>query len=219
MSQTEFFCPECLWKTFHYKKHANKIITALGDVQGIAHIKEEDVAKLQLLIDSKGSQQRSGKRPAAGPAARLCIEEEEEDAEWTPMSQFCPGRKVLVYDSFEIKEELKALGFMFNYEIKSWFRPLHDVLALSDDFRVAEDVTLERLLALARAQMAASPEEQQKQQKQRRRYIHCPFQDKEEAKGLGAKWDGEQQMWYQPSRHAPRTSAAPRWAVCMLACV
>jgi len=30
------------------------------------------------------------------------------------------------------------------------------------------------------------------------RFIHCPFEDKEEAKTLGAKWNRNEKWWYAP---------------------
>jgi hypothetical protein len=31
-------------------------------------------------------------------------------------------------------------------------------------------------------------------------YIYCPYEDKEEAKSLGAKWDKDKKLWYAPNK-------------------
>ena len=31
-----------------------------------------------------------------------------------------------------------------------------------------------------------------------KKYIYCPFEEKEECKNLGGKWDNEKNMWYIP---------------------
>ena len=51
---------------------------------------------------------------------------------------------------------------------------------------------------------------QQNQAKQERTYIDVPFREKDEAKGLGARWDRSQQSWYVP----PGVDTAPfaKWA-------
>ena len=48
------------------------------------------------------------------------------------------------------------------------------------------------------------------QQKAKREYINVPFKEKDEAKGLGARWDRQQQSWYVP----PSVDTAPfaQWA-------
>ncbi|EDB8709740.1 DUF1738 domain-containing protein [Salmonella enterica subsp. enterica serovar Schwarzengrund] len=48
------------------------------------------------------------------------------------------------------------------------------------------------------------------QQKAEREYINVPFKEKDEAKGLGARWDRQQQSWYVP----PGVDTAPfaKWA-------
>ena len=69
--------------------------------------------------------------------------------------------------------------------------------------RIAE---LERDQQAQAQGVAAEPE----QQKPEREYINVPFKEKDEAKGLGARWDRQQQSWYVP----PGTDAAPfaKWA-------
>ena len=59
----------------------------------------------------------------------------------------------------------------------------------------------------AQAQGAAAEPEQQKPE---REYINVPFKEKDEAKGLGARWDRQQQSWYVPAG----VDAAPfaKWA-------
>jgi putative DNA primase/helicase len=59
----------------------------------------------------------------------------------------------------------------------------------------------------AQAQGVAAESEQQKPE---REYINVPFKEKDEAKGLGARWDRQQQSWYVPAG----VDAAPfaKWA-------
>jgi len=48
------------------------------------------------------------------------------------------------------------------------------------------------------------------QQKAEREYINVPFKEKDEAKGLGARWDRQQQSWYVPS--GVDTAPFAKWA-------
>ncbi len=44
---------------------------------------------------------------------------------------------------------------------------------------------------------------------EQRTYLHCPFHEKEEAKSLGARWDGTQKQWWIPHELDPTPFA--RW--------
>jgi len=69
--------------------------------------------------------------------------------------------------------------------------------------RIAEE---ERLLAQrANDQAAPAQARQPDQASQAKTFINVPFKEKNEAKGLGAKWDREAQSWYIP----PGMDAAP----------
>jgi len=116
-----------------------------------------------------------------------------------------PGQKVFVYNSYDIKEKLKVLGFRFNSEERAWWRPLSAVLKLTDEFYSAQDITLSKLLDLA-------PETGGKQD-ETRVYINCPYHDKDEAKALGARWDRERRSWFVPQGHdnSPDVSLFSRW--------
>ncbi|SDY94102.1 Antirestriction protein ArdC [Nitrosomonas halophila] len=85
-----------------------------------------------------------------------------------------------------------------------------DILAAKDARKAAEasamlnDADLQRHIAeLERNQQsqaqgaAAAPAPAQ--EKPERKYINVPYKEKDEAKGLGARWDRQQQSWYVPA--------------------
>lgn len=59
-------------------------------------------------------------------------------------------------------------------------------------------------------QMKDSQQAQAEPEKQERTYINVPYREKDEAKGLGARWDRQQQSWFVP----PGVDTAPfaKWS-------
>lgn len=54
-----WYHPECLWKTFEYRRgHGNPRITSIDQIVGIGSLEQEDVKKLQDLIDKHSSRKK-----------------------------------------------------------------------------------------------------------------------------------------------------------------
>ncbi|MBV6885854.1 DUF1738 domain-containing protein [Xanthomonas euvesicatoria] len=78
----------------------------------------------------------------------------------------------------------------------------------------ADDAEGWELASLRAAELERQERERQQAQlqaeKPERQYINVPYREKDEAKGLGARWDRQQQSWYVP----PGTDTTPfaKWA-------
>lgn len=133
---TFWYHPECLWKTFDYRKHANERISCVDQVSAPYGrcISDEIREQLQALIDQSakpqvGSKRKSdagnqspGQSPAKKiPAARPCCQ--------SSPSLCIEDETVLVHDSFEIKDKL-ALGFRFSFDEKAWESKLQENAAI-----------------------------------------------------------------------------------------
>ncbi|PYE73376.1 phage/plasmid primase-like uncharacterized protein [Xylophilus ampelinus] len=72
------------------------------------------------------------------------------------------------------------------------------------------DTDAQRRAAELERQERERPQAQAQGEKPERQYINVPYKEKDEAKGLGARWDRQQQSWYVP----PGTNAVPlaKWA-------
>ena len=73
---------------------------------------------------------------------------------------------------FDLKDEAKALGAVWDPVQKSWFNP--------DPVNNAQ---LDQLVIASKSV---------------RRYLSVSYADKDEAKSLGARWDADQKLWFNP---------------------
>ncbi len=90
---------------------------------------------------------------------------------------------------FSEKDEAKSLGARWDPEIKLWFDPSPGNARLDKWFRPAGP-----------KDSPADPKD--------KKYLAVPFNEKEEAKSLGAKWDHTIKLWYDPSSDS---SALDKW--------
>merc|ERR1712050_264209 len=54
----------CLWKTFTYKKNANKPIAYVSDISGFAELREVDQARIEAILAKKAATKAPNKRAA-----------------------------------------------------------------------------------------------------------------------------------------------------------
>ncbi|KAJ1489468.1 hypothetical protein T484DRAFT_1885611 [Baffinella frigidus] len=58
------------------------------------------------------------------------------------------GDQVVVRNSYDIKDQLRGIGFRFNADSKAWCSPVEDVMKLSPEFKRDSDITVETLLLI-----------------------------------------------------------------------
>lgn len=95
-------------------------------------------------------------------------------------------KRIYLNCPFEEKDQCKELGGKWDGDKKKWFitedmdsEPFAEWLEPSDtNVETAESET------------ATSPE---------KTYINCSFEDKDECKSLGGKWDSDARKWYIPA--------------------
>lgn len=91
-----------------------------------------------------------------------------------------------------------------------------DISAAKEARKTAEatatlnDSDMQRRIAEHERQTKDSQQAQGEPEKQERTYINVPYREKDEAKGLGARWDRQQQSWFVP----PGVDTAPfaKWS-------
>ena len=93
-----------------------------------------------------------------------------------------PERRYLCVP-FDLKDEAKALGALWDPVKKSWF--------ITDPLNNAQ---LDQLVTAS---------------KSARRYLSVSYADKDEAKSLGARWDADQKLWFNP--HPTTNTQLNKW--------
>jgi len=78
---------------------------------------------------------------------------------------------------YKNKDDAKSLGAWWDNEKKLWYAPDK---TYSDLVKKFEKVSSKAVTG-------------------KKIYLHVPFKEKEEAKALGARWDGQEKMWYAPN--------------------
>ena len=84
---------------------------------------------------------------------------------------------------FDDKEECKELGGRWDGDEKKWYiTPEMDSEPFSKWAEVSDQAETELLSQTAKEKT----------------YLNCTFDDKEECKSLGGKWDGDAKKWFVP---------------------
>ena len=87
---------------------------------------------------------------------------------------------------YDDKDECKSLGGRWDGDVRKWY--ITDEMA-SEPFAQWMDG----------AEPSASVGKTQAEEEGERTYLNCPFDDKEECKALGGRWDGDAKKWYVPA--------------------
>lgn len=125
-------------------------------------------------------------------------------------------KKVFLQVPYEEKDEAKALGAKYDMEVKKWYAPNAEVTLLS---RWGPSVTQHTTTTTGQSsESSPSQLEQQQQQPPPQRghsnvatvyYLTVPFEDKDKAKAMGAKWDKEGRTWFVTDPNNPALSLWP----------
>jgi phage/plasmid primase-like uncharacterized protein len=101
-------------------------------------------------------------------------------------------KKVFLSVTYEEKEEAKKYGAVWDKEANSWYvQPGTNIAPLKKWIKkVDEEKVLENFGKIS--------ENESKEEIREKVYLHVPFDEKEEAKALGAKWDDKEKLWYAP---------------------
>ncbi len=105
--------------------------------------------------------------------------------------------QVFVYNSYDIKDRLRALGFRFNSAERAWSRPLEDVLALSPEFEAASDIDLEKLLEAEAPELPADegPPPPSLRVVDAEVEVYNSYSIKDQLRALGFRWNAEKTCW------------------------
>ena len=105
--------------------------------------------------------------------------------------------QVLVYNSYDIKDKLRALGFRFSSAERAWALPLEDVLALSPEFEAAGDVDVDKLLSLESPELPAGegPPPPSLRIVDAEVEVHNSYPMKDQLRALGFRWNVEKTCW------------------------
>ena len=87
---------------------------------------------------------------------------------------------------FDDKDECKSLGGRWDSDVRKWY--ITDEMA-SEPFAQWMDG----------AEASGEPSKPQAEEEGEKTYLNCPFDDKEECKALGGRWDGDAKKWYVPA--------------------
>ncbi len=93
---------------------------------------------------------------------------------------------------YEDKDEVKALGAWFDMSKKMWYVPKN-----GDVSKFTKWLPNGKITTTAKAP--------------KKMWLNVPFDDKDEAKKLGARWDGDKKQWYALS-NSPNIDALKKWA-------
>ena len=87
---------------------------------------------------------------------------------------------------FDDKDECKSLGGRWDGDEKKWF--------------ITSDMNAEPFAQwMGEATAAADKPKRDDEAAGEKIYLNCPYDDKEECKALGGRWDGDAKKWYVPA--------------------
>ena len=97
--------------------------------------------------------------------------------------------KIFLNCPFDEKDECKELGGRWDNVARKWF-----ITTEMDDGPFQK--------WLSNNEQAPSEEAERENSIEgtvnKRTYLNCPFEEKDECKSLGARWDGDAKKWYVP---------------------
>ena len=88
---------------------------------------------------------------------------------------------------FDDKDECKSLGGKWDGDEKKWY--ITDEMD-SQPFAQWLETPVATLEKVANKQPSSQGE---------KAYLNCPFEDKDECKALGGRWDSDAKKWYVPA--------------------
>jgi Poly(ADP-ribose) polymerase and DNA-Ligase Zn-finger region/A20-like zinc finger len=163
-SSLGWFHPECLWKTFAYRKAANKRIGKEGDMKGFRSLEEEDKQLLRDLISGR-KRKSPASSPAASPRHSSSSPAASKPEQRVTITHVRGGDAQITGATFDIKDDLKShAGATWNRDEKAWHVPRsrHDdlcsFLGISTVPAVGKSMTISLAsLGSASASASASP--------------------------------------------------------------
>jgi hypothetical protein len=104
--------------------------------------------------------------------------------------------KVFVYNSYDIKDKLRALGFRFSSAERAWSRSLEAVLELSPEFDTGDDVTLDKLLVLDAPELDDDgPPPPSLRIVDEDVEVYDSYSIKDQLRALGFRWNADKTCW------------------------
>ena len=94
------------------------------------------------------------------------------------------------------KDQAKALGARWDPQAKLWYDPGPDHNAQLDRWNKLTD-------RINEIPVPKSPEQAPVAAENTRKYLAVPYNDKDKAKALGARWDNRAKQWYDPTGSNP----------------
>ena len=141
-------------------------------------------------------------------------------ARWQRRDEEPTKEPVLLEVPFSQKDQVKKLGARWDKDQKSWYVPdgldrtlftqwlAQEESIMTDPVKTGPDVqpaVSPQTLSNTPGEPTQSIDNTQPKGKAPRAYLAVPFKDKDEAKGLGAKWDRKAKSWYAPEGTNPDT--------------
>jgi len=160
-------------------------ITGLRAAQGLEAVDTGSQDYLDAVVNSVTQvDEKAEVKPAADNAKaqpRLLIKEDQ----------------VFVYNSYDIKDKLRALGFRFSSAERAWSRPLEEVLSLCSDFESASDINLDKLLMLEAPELNAddAPPSPTLRLVDNEVHVYNSYSVKDQLRALGFRWNVEKTCW------------------------
>ena len=105
--------------------------------------------------------------------------------------------KIYLNCPFDEKDECKSLGGKWDGDEKKWF--ITDNMDSEPFAQWLVDSDANKTDTSEGAAVSSSE----------KTYLNCPFEDKDECKALGGRWDGESKKWYVPA--GQDTAAFKKW--------
>lgn len=103
--------------------------------------------------------------------------------------------KIYLNCPFDDKDECKALGGRWDSEVRKWY--ITDAMAGEPFAQWMEGG--ERAAVASSPSSPSSGAQAEAEAEGERTYLNCPFDDKDQCKALGGRWDNEAKKWYVPA--------------------
>ena len=132
-----------------------------GETSSWARSEPEVTSWINELRATQGCKTVEANHPEYVIAVLAAVNELDETAQVKPAVDPLKAHlvvkddKVFVYNSYDIKDRLRALGFRFSSAERAWSRPLDEVLAISKGFVTADDINLNQILAVDAPELPA----------------------------------------------------------------
>lgn len=118
------------------------------------------------------------------------IQEQQEESK---------NKRIYIIVPYAEKNEAKSLGAVYDREKYSWYIPENVDPTLFSKWKINENIKMDAMKEMeksAEMDATATINNRELPVKQERVYIAVPYDLKEEAKKMGAKWDYKHKSWY-----------------------